>query len=75
MSNAKMTKTGRELAEALTEVLGDVTGATPLKGRKARAGTKPIRAVRQAHAIARGKAKPDSDRVREPKAVRRALAG
>ncbi|MCG8358749.1 MAG: helix-turn-helix domain-containing protein [Kiloniellales bacterium] len=33
MTKAKMTKAGRELAEALTEVLGDVTGAAPLKGR------------------------------------------
>ena len=33
MAKAKMTKAGRELAEALTEVLGDVTGTAPLKGR------------------------------------------
>ena len=33
MAQTKLTKTGRELAEALTEVLGDVTGAAPLEGR------------------------------------------
>ena len=33
MAKAKMTKSGQELADALTEVLGDVTGRAPLKGR------------------------------------------
>ena len=34
MAKSKLTKNGRELAEALTEVLGDVTGAAALKGRR-----------------------------------------
>ena len=33
MAETKLTANGRELAEALSDVLGDVTGARPLKGR------------------------------------------
>ena len=36
MAKTSLTSNGQELAEALSDVLGDVTGARPLKGRRVR---------------------------------------
>ncbi len=48
MAKTKLTKNGQELAEALTDVLNDVTGAAPLKGRSIDVpDVVDVRAIRQ----------------------------